>query len=136
MKRFETEIMPRTGPEFIAAKMAEREERHKQMGNTRYVVEPNIKDGKGGLRDLHTLFWIGKYFYRVKTSAELVDKGVLVGRRIPAVPARRGFPLGGALQSAFPHRPRRREADLRRAARTRRAPAALPTAPACSASSA
>ncbi len=41
------------------------------------MVEPNIKDGKGGLRDLHTLFWIGKYFYRVKTSAELVDKGVL-----------------------------------------------------------
>ena len=76
-KRFETEVMPKTGPEFIAAKMAEREERHRQMGNTRYVVEPNIKDGKGGLRDLNTLFWIGKYFYRVRTGAELVDKGVL-----------------------------------------------------------
>jgi [protein-PII] uridylyltransferase len=75
--RFETEIMPRTGPEFIAAKMAERDERHRQMGNTRYVVEPNIKDGKGGLRDLHTLFWISKYFYRVKSNAELVGKGVL-----------------------------------------------------------
>ena len=49
--------------------MAERDERHRQMGNTRYVVEPNIKDGKGGLRDLNTLFWIGKYFYHVKTSA-------------------------------------------------------------------
>ena len=77
VKRFETEIMPRTGPEFIAAKMAERDERHRQMGNTRYVVEPNIKDGKGGLRDLNTLFWIGKYFYQVKTSQELVGKGVL-----------------------------------------------------------
>jgi [protein-PII] uridylyltransferase len=74
--RFETEIMPKTGPEFIAAKMAERDERHNQMGNTRYVVEPNIKDGKGGLRDLNTLFWIGKYFYRVKTAHELIDKGV------------------------------------------------------------
>lgn len=77
VKRFETEIMPKTGPEFIAAKMAERDERHRQMGNTRYVVEPNIKDGKGGLRDLNTLFWIGKYFYQVKTSHELVAKGVL-----------------------------------------------------------
>ncbi|HTO28527.1 MAG TPA: nucleotidyltransferase domain-containing protein, partial [Devosia sp.] len=77
VSRFETEIMPRTGPEFIAAKMAERDERHKLMGNTRYVVEPNIKDGKGGLRDLNTLFWIGKYFYQVKTSHELVGKGVL-----------------------------------------------------------
>ncbi|MEQ1771609.1 MAG: [protein-PII] uridylyltransferase [Devosia sp.] len=75
--RFATEIVPRTGPEFIAAKMAEREERHRQIGNTRYVVEPNIKDGKGGLRDLNTLFWIGKYFYQVKTGAELVGKGVL-----------------------------------------------------------
>ncbi len=75
--RFESEIMARTGPEFITAKMAEREERHRQMGNTRYVVEPNIKDGKGGLRDLNTLFWIGKYFYRVRTGAELVGKGVL-----------------------------------------------------------
>ncbi|MEO5805423.1 [protein-PII] uridylyltransferase [Devosia sp.] len=77
VRRFETEIMPKTGPEFIAAKMAERDERHKQMGNTRYVVEPNIKDGKGGLRDLNTLFWIGKYFYQVKTSHELIGKGVL-----------------------------------------------------------
>jgi [protein-PII] uridylyltransferase len=77
VKRFETEIMPKTGPEFIAAKMAERDERHKQMGNTRYVVEPNIKDGKGGLRDLNTLFWIGKYFYQVKNAHELVGKGVL-----------------------------------------------------------
>ncbi|HEY4199473.1 MAG TPA: [protein-PII] uridylyltransferase [Devosiaceae bacterium] len=76
-RRFETEIMPRTGPEFIAAKMAERDERHRQMGNTRYVVEPNIKDGKGGLRDLNTLFWIGKYFYQVKTAHELIGKGVL-----------------------------------------------------------
>jgi [protein-PII] uridylyltransferase len=76
VRRFESEIMPKTGPEFIAAKMAERDDRHRQMGNTRYVVEPNIKDGKGGLRDLNTLFWIGKYFYQVKTSQELVGKGV------------------------------------------------------------
>ncbi len=74
--RFENDVVPKTGPEFIAAKMAERDERHRQIGNTRYVVEPNVKEGKGGLRDLHTLFWIGKYFYRVKTSAELVEKGV------------------------------------------------------------
>ena len=77
VQRFETEIMPGTGPEFIAAKMEERDERHRQMGNSRYVVEPNIKDGKGGMRDLNTLFWIGKYFYQVKTSQELVGKGVL-----------------------------------------------------------
>src|SRR5690606_41289018 len=50
--------------------------RHRALGNTRYVVEPNVKDGKGGLRDLNTLYWIGKYFYRVSTPAELVARDV------------------------------------------------------------
>ena len=75
-ERFDTEIVEKTGPEFIAAKMAERDARHDAQGNTRYVVEPNVKDGKGGLRDLNTLYWIGKYFYRVQTYPELIGKGV------------------------------------------------------------
>ncbi|MGH6706652.1 MAG: [protein-PII] uridylyltransferase, partial [Sphingomicrobium sp.] len=47
-----------------------------RMGDSRYVVEPNIKDGKGGLRDLHTLYWIGQYVFGVERPAELVDKGL------------------------------------------------------------
>lgn len=74
---FEAEVMAKTGAEFIAAKLEERDQRHKAIGNTRYVVEPNIKEGKGGLRDLNTLFWIGKYFFNVKSGRELVEKGVL-----------------------------------------------------------
>ncbi len=74
--RFQAEVVAGTGPQFIDAKLAERDERHEAIGNTRYVVEPNIKDGKGGLRDLNTLFWIGKYFYSVNSNAELVEKGV------------------------------------------------------------
>ena len=46
------------------------------MGDSRYVVEPNVKDGKGGLRDLQTLYWIGKYIHRVRDPAELVDVGL------------------------------------------------------------
>jgi [protein-PII] uridylyltransferase len=75
--RFDREVMAGTGRAFIADKLAERDIRHKRMGDSRYVVEPNIKEGKGGLRDLHTLFWIGKYVHRVPTVAELVDKGLL-----------------------------------------------------------
>ena len=75
--RFDREIVRNTGPEFIAAKLAERDERHRKAGDTRYLVEPNIKEGKGGLRDLHTLFWIAKYFYHVRDPAELVKLGVL-----------------------------------------------------------
>ncbi|WP_028032202.1 [protein-PII] uridylyltransferase [Chelativorans sp. J32] len=74
--RFDQEIVKDTGAEFIQAKLAERDARHAKGGESRYVVEPNVKDGKGGLRDLHTLFWIGKYYYRVREAEELVEKGV------------------------------------------------------------
>ncbi len=74
--RFDSEVMKDTGPEFIAAKLAERDERHRKWFETRYLVEPNVKDGKGGQRDLHTLYWIAKYFYRVRTGEELVQNGV------------------------------------------------------------
>jgi [protein-PII] uridylyltransferase len=76
VERFDSEVVRTSGPEYVQAKLAERDARHAKGGESRYVVEPNVKDGKGGLRDLQTLFWIGKYFYRVRTGAELVDKGV------------------------------------------------------------
>lgn len=72
--RFQAEVVQGTTRDFIAQKLAERDQRHKRMGDSRYVVEPNVKDGKGGLRDLQTLYWIGKYAYNVRTAAELVDK--------------------------------------------------------------
>lgn len=75
--RFWNEVVAHTTPEFVRLKMAERDDRHKRMGDSRYVVEPNIKDGKGGLRDLHTLYWIGKYIHKVSTASELVDVGLL-----------------------------------------------------------
>ncbi len=62
--------------QFIEAKLAEREERHRKQGNQRYMVEPNVKEAKGGLRDLQSLFWIAKYIYRVEDVAELVDPGL------------------------------------------------------------
>ncbi|MFM9940838.1 MAG: [protein-PII] uridylyltransferase [Hyphomicrobiaceae bacterium] len=60
-KSFCTELVPGTARAFIEAKLAERDERHKRSGQSRYLVEPNLKDGKGGLRDLHTLHWIATY---------------------------------------------------------------------------
>ena len=75
--RFWNEVVGRTASEFVALKMAERDSRHKKMGDSRYVVEPNVKDGKGGLRDLHTLYWIGKYIHRVHTPSALVEVGLL-----------------------------------------------------------
>ena len=74
--RFDKEIVAKTAPEFVAAKLAEREERVKRAGASRYLVEPNVKEGKGGLRDLNTLFWISKYVYRVADAHELVAAGL------------------------------------------------------------
>src|SRR5215207_4227480 len=74
--RFDKEVAHGSGAQFVTAKLAEREERHRRAGQSRYLVEPNIKDGKGGLRDLHTLFWISKYVYRVREPEELIGHGV------------------------------------------------------------
>jgi [protein-PII] uridylyltransferase len=71
------ELFKNSGPEFIEAKLLERTERHKRQGGQRYVLEPNVKEGKGGLRDLQTLYWIGKYLHRVPSSEGLVGAGLL-----------------------------------------------------------
>lgn len=74
--RLWTDLFQSTAPEFIDAKLAERAERHRKQGGQRYMVEPNVKEGKGGLRDLQSLYWIGKYVNGVKNASELVDHKV------------------------------------------------------------
>jgi [protein-PII] uridylyltransferase len=76
-RRFDSEIVKGSAAQFVASKLAERDARHKRVGDSRYQLEPNIKEGKGGLRDLHTLFWITKYIYRIDDVGKLVELGVL-----------------------------------------------------------
>jgi [protein-PII] uridylyltransferase len=61
--------------DYIAAKQAERAARHRRYGDSPFVVEPNIKEGRGGLRDLQTLYWIARYVYDTQTMGELADIG-------------------------------------------------------------
>ena len=75
-RRFDTQIVAKSAGEFVAAKLAERDKRVRRQGESRYLVEPNVKEGKGGLRDLNTLFWISKYVYRVEDAADLVGAGL------------------------------------------------------------
>jgi len=58
---------------YIAAKQAERATRHRRFGDSPYVVEPNVKEGRGGLRDLQSLYWISRYLFDTQTMAELAD---------------------------------------------------------------
>jgi len=76
-RRFDSDIVKGSAAQFVASKLAERDARHKRVGDSRYQLEPNIKEGKGGLRDLHTLFWIAKYIYRTDDVGNLVELGVL-----------------------------------------------------------
>src|SRR5690242_14129838 len=76
-QRFDTEILRGTAAQFVEAKLAERDARHRRVGDSRYQLEPNVKEGKGGLRDLHTLFWIAKYAYRIDDVVKLVELGML-----------------------------------------------------------
>ncbi len=76
-RRFWAEVVAGTERHYVAEKLAERNHRHKQQGDSRYVVEPNVKEGKGGLRDLHALYWIGKYIHKVHSASELVGAGLL-----------------------------------------------------------
>ena len=64
-----------TGPEFVALKLEERAARHRRQGQIRFLVEPNVKEGKGGLRDLQTLFWITKYLSGAKSPHEMIEQG-------------------------------------------------------------
>jgi [protein-PII] uridylyltransferase len=75
--RLWNDLFRNTGPQFIDAKLTERAERHKRQGGQRYVLEPNVKEAKGGLRDLQTLYWIGKYLHRVPSAQGLVGAGLL-----------------------------------------------------------
>jgi [protein-PII] uridylyltransferase len=79
-RRFEKEIVHHNPRDFVAAKLAERDTRISRAGRSRYLVEPNVKEGKGGLRDLNTLFWIAKYVYRVREASDLVAAGLFTNR--------------------------------------------------------
>jgi len=58
---------------FFAGKQAERHSRHRRFGESAFLVEPNIKEGRGGLRDLQTQYWMVRASYGAFTPNELVS---------------------------------------------------------------
>ena len=80
--RFRAEVITGTARQFIDAKMAERDERMRRAWESRYKVEPNIKDGKGGLRDLHTLQWLSKYIFGQEVGSAAVEAGIFTPEEV------------------------------------------------------
>ena len=74
--QFHEHLAGTNGADFIDAKLNERDERHHRFGASRYLVEPNVKESKGGLRDLDTLFWLAKYACRLRKPSEMVRAGL------------------------------------------------------------
>ncbi|MFN3521444.1 MAG: [protein-PII] uridylyltransferase [Phenylobacterium sp.] len=83
-RRFEAEVIKGTEAEFVAAKLKERDDRHARAGASRYMVEPNVKEGKGGLRDLNTLFWIAEYLHPGEQVEGVLRLGLFDGREVRA----------------------------------------------------
>jgi [protein-PII] uridylyltransferase len=96
-RRYRKEIASGEAAEFIAEKLRERDVRHAKAGGTRYLVEPNVKDGKGGLRDLNTLLWIARYLNPADEPVEVLVTEYFDGREIRAL--RRAYDFLWAVRS-------------------------------------
>ncbi|MGH1483993.1 MAG: [protein-PII] uridylyltransferase [Geminicoccales bacterium] len=81
-KVFDKEVRGNRSVGFVEAKLKERDERHLRTGDSRYMLEPNVKEGKGGLRDLHTLFWLGRFLYRIDKVEDFVRHEVLTSEAL------------------------------------------------------
>jgi [protein-PII] uridylyltransferase len=90
-RAIERDLLKRNAARFFRDKVAESAERHRRYGDSVYLVEPQVKEGDGGLRDLHTAMWLAKVKYVVQDLVELVAKGVLTEGEYAEVRAARDF---------------------------------------------
>jgi [protein-PII] uridylyltransferase len=87
----ESEVLKRGSERFFTEKLEENAERHRRFGDSVYILEPQLKEGEGGLRDLHTAMWMAKVKFKTNSVAELVHKGVITERECEGIEAARDF---------------------------------------------
>ena len=85
------DVLNRNQQAFFKAKLEESRGRHKSYGESIYLLEPQIKEGEGGLRDLHTALWLAKVKYKVHSLEELVQKAVITEAELGEVIAAQDF---------------------------------------------
>jgi [protein-PII] uridylyltransferase len=86
-----SDVLNRNQQAFFQAKLEESRKRHKQYGESIYLLEPQLKEGEGGLRDLHTALWLAKVKYKIHSLEELVQKAVITDLELNEVNAARDF---------------------------------------------
>lgn len=89
--RFEREVLSRNAERFFRDTLAEIEARHHRYGDSVYLLEPHVKEGQGGLRELHAALWMARVKFKTNRLAELVQKGVLTEREEEEIEAARDF---------------------------------------------
>lgn len=77
--------------DFFEAKLEEQATRHRKFFDTAYKLEPNVKEGPGGLRDIHMIDWITKRHFDSSTLLELVDKNFLTASEYDLLMAGQDF---------------------------------------------
>jgi [protein-PII] uridylyltransferase len=91
--RFVRKVVSRGCHAYLDQKVAERQREYQKFGETVYLLEPNVKKSKGGLRDLHLLQWVGLARYQAPTIRELSDRGILSQADYRAIKEAREFLL-------------------------------------------
>jgi len=81
-KRLFYDLLPGISYKFIQSKIKENEERINKFGRSIYLIEPNVKEGEGGLRDIHYALWIAQAKFKVKSFNELLPKGILLEKEL------------------------------------------------------
>jgi [protein-PII] uridylyltransferase len=87
----ETDIIRRYPERFLKEAAKQMAERHAQYGSSVFLLEPHVKEGEGGLRDLHTAVWMARVKFKVRSLREMVQKGVVPEREIDSVLESREF---------------------------------------------
>lgn len=78
---------------LIEAKLKEADSRHDRFGDSVFLLEPNVKESEGGLRELHTARWVARARWRARDLRHLVRLGVLSSREGQALERAYGFLL-------------------------------------------
>jgi [protein-PII] uridylyltransferase len=76
------QILPKSSDKFIKEKMSDMKVRRDKYGSTVYLLEPNLKEGEGGLRDLQTAMWVARVKYKFSDPRELIMKGIVVDEEL------------------------------------------------------
>ena len=84
IKTIFSQILPRSSDSFIKEKVADMKGRRDKYGSTVYLLEPNLKEGEGGLRDLQTAIWVARVKYKFTDLRELIIKGILDDEELEA----------------------------------------------------